>query len=512
MPAHLSDPAIFEAVLPDEAATGRLMADLGLLIGAGDVVALSGELGSGKTTAARALIRFMASDAELEVPSPTFTIVQTYDLPSLTILHADFYRLEASREIEELGLLPWPEDALIVIEWPDRAGGLLPEDRIDVTLRHIPALGADGRAVMIAGHGKAQATVARLAGLRDFLDLSGLAGSERIKVAGDASSRSYARLARDGRNAILMNSPPRPDGPPVYDGKSYSAAVHLAEDVKAFIALANGLRERGFSAPEIHHADIQRGFLVIEDLGGDGMVEGDPPAPVIARYETAIDMLAALHRESLPDSLPVAPHVRHVMPVYDVGAFLIETSLLIDWYLPDRGTDVGGGMREEFAALWRRALAPAIEAQRTWVLRDFHSPNLIWLADRPDTARVGLIDFQDAVMGPAAYDVASLAQDARIDMSEAQEIALFARYVKTRREAEPAFDVAAFAVCYAILAAQRATKILGIFARLNRRDGKPGYLRHQPRVYGYLQRALRHPAMAELRDWYARHVPPPPAP
>lgn len=512
MPAHLSDPAIFEAVLADETATGRLMADLGLLIGAGDVVALSGELGSGKTTAARALIRFMAADAELEVPSPTFTMVQTYDLASLTILHADLYRLEGAREIEELGLLPWPEDALIVIEWPDRAGDLLPEDRIDVILRHIPALGADGRAVTIAGHGKARATVARLKGLRDFLDLSGLAGAERIKVAGDASSRSYARLVRDGESVILMNSPPRPDGPPVYDGKSYSAAVHLAEDVRAFIAMANGLRGHGFSAPEIRHADIERGFLAIEDLGGEGMVEGDPPAPVIARYETAIDMLAALHHESLPDTLPVAPHVRHVIPVYDVEAFLIEASLLIDWYLPDRGTEVSAGMREEFAALWRSALAPVMAAQRTWVLRDFHSPNLIWLAERPDTARVGLIDFQDAVMGPAAYDVASLAQDARIDIGEEQEIALFARYVKTRRAAEPAFDVAAFAVCYAILAAQRATKILGIFARLNRRDGKPGYLRHQPRVHAYLQRALRHPAMADLRDWYARHVSAPAAP
>jgi hypothetical protein len=508
----MSDPFAFEAVLPDEDATARFMADLGLLVGKGDVIALSGDLGGGKTAAARALIRFMAGDGEFEVPSPTFTLVQNYDLPAGPIMHADFYRLGAPADIEELGLLPWPEDALVVIEWPERAGHLLPEDRIDLALRHVPALGTTGRAVTVTGHGKSAAIAARLAALRDFVEAAHLSDAERKRVAGDASSRSYARLLRGDQSVILMNSPPRPDGPAIHDGRSYSAAVHLAENVKAFIAMAHGLRERGYSAPGIHHADIERGFLIIEDLGGEGFVRGEPPEPDLARYETAVDMLAALHQESLPDMLPVAPHVVHVIPPYDIDAFLIEASLLLDWYLPDRGVTATAAMRAEFAALWRGALGLAIEGPHTWVLRDFHSPNLIWLASRPDTARVGLIDFQDAVMGPPAYDVASLLQDARVDISEEQEIGLFARYVRARRAARGDFDAAAFATSYAALAGQRATKVLGIFARLNRRDGKPHYLRHQPRVWGYLQRALGHPAMAGLRDWYAANVPAPDRP
>jgi aminoglycoside/choline kinase family phosphotransferase len=166
-------------------------------------------------------------------------------------------------------------------------------------------------------------------------------------------------------------------------------------------------------------------------------------------------------------------------------------------------------VHKRFGALWRDALQPAIEVKPTWVLRDFHSPNLLWLAERGGIARVGLLDFQDALMGPGAYDLASLLQDARVDVRESIEIALIGRYVRARRAADPDFDVAVFARLYATMAAQRATKILGIFARLNRRDGKPQYLRHMPRIWAYLRRALAHPALAPLDTWYGAHVPEP---
>jgi hypothetical protein len=141
------------------------------------------------------------------------------------------------------------------------------------------------------------------------------------------------------------------------------------------------------------------------------------------------------------------------------------------------------------------------------VLRDFHSPNLLWLADRRDTARVGLLDFQDTVMGPAAYDVASLLQDARIDVPEDLELELLGRYMRERRAADLEFETAAFLNVYVALAAQRSSRILGTFARLDRRDGKPQYLRHMPRIWAYLQRSLAHPSLAPLADWYARFVP-----
>ena len=197
------------------------------------------------------------------------------------------------------------------------------------------------------------------------------------------------------------------------------------------------------------------------------------------------------------------------MPVYDLDAFLIEVELLLDWYLPHRGAAASAQARALFLSLWREALRPTRDAPRTWVLRDYHSPNLLWLDDREGVAAVGLLDFQDAVMGPAAYDLASLLQDARVNVPQELEFALFARYVRGRRDANGEFDANSFALLYATLAAQRATKILGIFARLDRRDGKPNYLRHLPRVFACLRRALTHPALAALDNWYAGNVPPP---
>jgi N-acetylmuramate 1-kinase len=184
--------------------------------------------------------------------------------------------------------------------------------------------------------------------------------------------------------------------------------------------------------------------------------------------------------------------------------------LMLDWYLPDRGAPVTDALRTEFIAMWREILQKPATAPKTWVLRDFHSPNLIWLGARDGIVRVGVIDFQDAVLGPAAYDLVSLLQDARIDVPEMLELTLFSRYIKARRAADADFDPAAFAALYAIMSAQRNTRLLGTFARLNRRDGKPQYLKHQPRIWTYLSRSLAHPELASVQTWYAAHVPPPP--
>jgi hypothetical protein len=154
-------------------------------------------------------------------------------------------------------------------------------------------------------------------------------------------------------------------------------------------------------------------------------------------------------------------------------------------------------------------LTPALQAPLTWVLRDYHSPNLLWLPRRDGVARIGLLDFQDTMMGPGAYDLASLLQDARVDVPELMEISLLSRYTRARLAADPGFDAPAFARLYATLAAQRASKILGIFARLDRRDGKPQYLRHLPRVWTYLQRSLAHPSLAALAHWYRVNIPAP---
>ena len=497
----------FTLTLPNEEATARFAADIATILEPGDLVTLSGDLGAGKTTFARALIRYLSGDDAIEVPSPTFTLIQTYELSRFALVHADLYRLSSAAELAELGFDDLPTGTVLLLEWPDRAAGLLPPNRLDIAFTLTPQLDADVRNVRVTGYGAVARRVERIDQVRVFLEESGFAGVPRRRMEGDASTRIYERLVLDGETTVFMNAPRRPDGPPVRDGKPYSAIAHLAEDVVPFVALAQGLRDRNLSAPTILHADLEHGLIIMEDLGNERIVAGDPPAPIAERYEAAVDLLVSLHRRKLPDRLPVAPQLEYRLPKYDLDAFLIEAELLLDWYLPRAGQRAGEAVRREFARLWRDALDPAVNAPATWVLRDYHSPNLLWLPDRESVARIGLLDFQDALIGPAAYDVASLLQDARVDVPEELEMALLSRYARARLY-DQRFDAAAFAQLYATLAAQRATKILGIFARLDRRDGKPQYLRHMPRILRYLERSLSHPELAPLKAWYADNLPP----
>jgi aminoglycoside/choline kinase family phosphotransferase len=217
--------------------------------------------------------------------------------------------------------------------------------------------------------------------VRRFLDTTVFAEATRRRIQGDASSRVYERLALADKQVILMISPRRPDGPPVRNGKPYSSIAHLAEDVKPFVAMSNGLRQLGLSAPQILDAELAHDLLLIEDLGPETVVSSDPPAPIEERYRAAVDVLVALHRYELSESLAVSPHVEYKLPRYDIDAYLIEVELLLDWYLPRMGVEVTPDMRKNFVMLWRRALQPAIEASPPGAAR-LSLANLIWLPDR----------------------------------------------------------------------------------------------------------------------------------
>ena len=492
----------------DEAGTARIATAIAASLKAGEIVTLSGDLGAGKTAFARALIRNLTGDPALEVPSPTFTLMQFYDGASFPIAHADFYRVNSASELDELGFDETLERALLIVEWAERVGVLDHAERLDVRLELDPARGANARRVTLTGYGRFSDGIARSRRIEDFLEAGGRAGVRRVPVQGDASTRAYERLElNDGRSEILMIAPKRPDGPPVRAGKSYSAIAHLAESVHAFVAMAKGLSAQGLSAPQILAADLDAGLLLLEDLGTEGVLDAERQ-PIRERYEGAIDALLHLHDETLPDRLPVTADETHIIPPYDLDAMLIEVELLLDWYAPHIAkVEVSGSMRGHFVRLWREALGFAEQQPKTWVLRDYHSPNLLWLPQREGVKRIGILDFQDAVMGPAAYDVVSLTQDARISVDEATELALFARYAMGRRQADSNFDAAAFGHAYALMGAQRATKILGIFARLDKRDGKPAYLKHLPQITAYLRRNLRHESLAELSVWYDTYLP-----
>jgi len=500
----------WDVLLPDEAATKRLALDIAMTLEPGDLVTLTGYLGAGKTTLARAIIRALADDSRLEVPSPTFTLLQVYALPRFPVVHVDLYRVKTLAELSELGWEEASEGAAVMVEWPERASAFIHADRLNIALELARDMGPNARQVRLTGFGIWADRLTRFRAVRELLDTSGFGNVTRQHIQGDASSRSYERLVMPSGTAILMNSPARPDGPPIKNGKSYSAIAHLAENVRPFVAFSRALRERGLSTPEIFAADIENGLLVIEDFGTEGIVTRDPPAPIEDRYACAVDVLVALHNAAQPDVLPVSPRIEHRIPIYDLDAFLIELEQMLDWYLPYCGVgSFPAPLREYFIGLWRAVLGEVIASPPTWVLRDFHSPNLLWLPEREGVLRLGLLDFQDAVMGPAAYDVASLLMDARVDVSPELELELLSRYAVGRGRVFTDFDPDEFARHYMVLGAQRATKILGIFARLANRDGKPQYLVHIPRVWNYLMRALTHPSLAKLKSWYESNIPPP---
>ncbi len=504
MTAHQAP--IWRAELPDEAATHGLAREIASFVGADDLVTLSGELGAGKTTFARALIRCLTGEPELEAPSPTFTLMQIYETPAFPIVHADLYRVKDPAELAELGWDEAADGALVLVEWAERAGPALAGDRLDIALFTDASRGPDYRRAEITGHGALARRLTYTRGSQSVLERAGWLDAERTHMQGDASSRAYELLTRaNGEKAVLMISPPRPDGPPVRNGKPYSVIAHLAETVRPFVAVDRALRAEKFSAPEIYAADLETGFAALEYFGEASVVGPDGPIP--DRYAQAVALLAQLHARELPETLPVDDGT-YAIPPYDLDAMLIEADLLPDWYAPHlAGLQLASGARAQYENVWRALLAPLLAERRSWTLRDYHSPNLLWLEGREGAQRVGLLDFQDCVLGPPAYDVVSLLQDARVDVPDDLELKLLGHYARVRKQMQPDFDMAAFAAAYALMGAQRASKILGIFARLDKRDGKPHYLAHIPRVKNYLRKNLGHPALADLKAWFDANLP-----
>ena len=485
--------------LPDEAATNRLGEDIAAILAKGDTIALKGDLGAGKTTLARALIRALAADPALEVPSPTFTLVQAYEA-RVPILHFDLYRLGNPDELEELGLDEGLENGAALIEWPERAEGLLPGNLLTV---EIDTAGS-GRSVRISGSDEALARIRRSLAIRRFLDRPGLPHAHRRYLLGDASVRAYETITFNAKPPlILMNAPRRPLGPPIRDGKTYGEIAHLAPSIVAFVAMDRALRERGFAAPEIHAQDLDKGLLLLENLGHTGII-GQDGSPIRERYLASAALLAAIHACDWPAELEVTKDVIHRLPPYDRDAMMIEVELFLDWFMPfASGRNASDAERAEFHALWNGLIGKLTKSEPGIVLRDFHSPNIIWRAKRKGHDRLGIIDFQDALIGPSAYDVASLAFDARIDIDPDLSREVVDAYRRARGISSSA-ERARFDEAFAITAAQRNTKILGLFVRLDRRDGKPHYLRHLPRIRDYVMRALDHPVMGPLRDFYLR--------
>jgi aminoglycoside/choline kinase family phosphotransferase len=304
-----------------------------------------------------------------------------------------------------------------------------------------------------------------------FLADHGFARAKRVALVGDASARRYERLIDGPRPAVLMDMPPE------------------MLDLRPFLRVGRQLRAWRLSAPEVLAADAASGLALLEDLGDRSFsraLEEGFDAELL--YGAAVDLLVELQDRPAPAGLPV----------YDDAWFLREAQLLPEWYAGGLDADAVA----EFRQLWLDLLPGARTGADGLVYVDYHADNLVWLSERQGHARVGLLDFQDARLGPPAYDLVSLLEDARRDVDPVLAEAMIGRYLAAR----PQLDPEAFRAACAILGAQRNSKILGLFSRLAKRDGKARYLALQPRVRAHLQRDLAHPATAPLGGWFERHL------
>jgi aminoglycoside/choline kinase family phosphotransferase len=347
-----------------------------------------------------------------------------------------------------------------------------------------------------------------------FLTASGWGTAERRPLPGDASTRHYIRLHLGPRTAMLMDQPgaaETPAAPPDATPEQrralgYNALARLAgADCGRFVAASRYLRSCGLAAPDIYAADIAQGFLLLEDLGvalyTDILADGGDER---ALYEAAIDGLVRLHAERAPAMLASDKPLF----AYDETALLAEVDLLTEWFFPAAlGHPAEASAIAEHRALWREALQGIADGTPVFVHRDYHAQNLLWRGDRSGLARIGMIDFQDALAGSPAYDLVSLLEDARRDVAPELAHAMTDRYLARSRAHGAVLDDKRFRAEAALLAAQRNAKIIGIFARLAKRDGKARYLAHLPRVWRYMEQDLSHPELGRLKYWYDRFIP-----
>lgn len=379
-----------------------------------------------------------------------------------------------------------------------------------------------------------------------FLAKSGWGEADMAPLPGDASTRRYARLRHGTRRAMLMDQPqaaesavaPHDANEATRRALGYNAVARLAgADCRRFAAVANYLSERGLSAPKILAADYGQGLLVIEDLGDGLFTEVVNGANAAQLYNAAVEILAKLHTESAPLFLSPAPASasqalllsggpqprppeyprageagldQDALPLfaYDEVALIAETDLMLEWFFPlALGRPASHAEYQEHHALWKGALDAIQGGDLVLVHRDYHAQNLIWLPEREGLGRVGLIDFQDAVAGSRAYDLVSLVEDARRDVPATLAESATRHYLAMAKKFGAPVDEERFRAEMAVMAAQRNTKIVGIFARLATRDGKQRYLDYLPRVWRYLEQDLEHPLLADLRHWYDRVLP-----
>ncbi|MEN2494965.1 MAG: hypothetical protein TECD_00876 [Hyphomicrobiaceae bacterium hypho_1] len=492
----------------------RLLAQIvSLLVLEGDIITLRGSIGTGKTTLARHLIRAIAEDNELNVPSPSYPLMINYNTPHFEIYHCDFYRLTDPNEIYDLGFPENLENFVFIIEWPEIAEGIFPNSNIQININDIWSDQPDCRIVNISGIESSAQCIEKIFQIWYFLQ-SWLSHVQLTindvslgYVRRDIFMRRYARLDTPHRSFILMISPNQLDNPPTRYSLTDSPKAYLAEDTDYVTSIQTELSQLGFSVAYMHYINRRQGLAIIEDLGhtmlSDLITQGNDQEHL---FRCACDVLVQLSAYSPPKKI-IKNGYSHAMPELNSVSMEIEIELLLDWYLPlTNEQPITCNERRSFLDIWRQQLV-RLEDQRALVLHEFHSTNLLWLPDRECVARIGIINYQDVAIGHRAYDVVSLLQDTCSYVSQDVEFRLLRYYFDKMHANGRSCNEASFLYAYALLGAQRNIRKIGVVARLAKMSGKSLYLHDIPLLLKYLKRCLEHPALHDIRAWLATYIP-----
>lgn len=476
---------ILTKTLTTEAATQQMAAQLAPYLVAGDVIALSGDLGMGKSVFARSILRALGC-REAHIPSPTFTLVQTYMDTRLPTAHVDLYRLEDPQEIDALDLGDFLNHGVTLVEWPEKAPQVLPANTLHISFK---AVDDTTRTLTFSGKGWekriafAERSLARPVTPEGRLDYARAATGEAIDdvaiVAADASFRSYWRIQTSQGSRILMDAPPP------------------LEDVVPFAQVSAYLNSVGIHAPAVYHTDTVKGYALLEDFGDTTMFEamkrGDN---MTALYEKAVDILIHLAKQKPAD-----------VPAFSTQMYQDEVSLYADWYLPVvHGGATEPALRQQLRDMWLPLIAKINKTPKTTIMGDYHCQNLMVLPNGLDDtlACMGVLDFQGARVGTVAYDMVSLLYDVRFDVPADLRGHLIRRYVEGL---DGAVTMEAFMTALRLSGVQNLMRIAGIFTRLQHRDGKAAYGRYMPRLWGHLSELLAHPDCASVREFLGRYGP-----
>tara|TARA_Y100000590_G_scaffold470226_1_gene662894 strand:- start:7136 stop:8611 length:1476 start_codon:yes stop_codon:yes gene_type:complete len=481
----------FNNIIKDIEDTKIFIENLCQIIELNDVIILNGKIGSGKTTLARHIINRILQIDISEIVSPTFNLYQVYENNNQKIHHYDFYRIENDIDLHEIDLAESFDEGITIIEWADKYKNYLPDSYLEIEISEID----EGRVYKLRGCGTFKDRINKHNSLVHFLSNYKKPINKVEKIRGDASKRVYKRLYTQEDSLILM----------VYDKKEKKEnPSKLSTQIHDYVSICKYLREINVRAPKIYAVDYENQFLVQEDFGDLKYSDIFIKEGFRKLYEPAIDTLINITKNKCPTNIKTDEAI-YKFEEYDKKTYLNEVNIFIDWYWPYvKGSICNAHVKSEFTEIWENLLDKLSE-ESSLVLRDFHSPNLIFQPDGKGAEKCGIIDFQDALIGHPLYDLVSLAQDARITIKLDQELFIIDYYMKDFNFKKYQLNKHEFINQYNILGAQRALKILGVFARLSMSYQKHEYLIHIPRILDYINRNMGNESLRSLSIWLKKN-------